>query len=65
MKNSLATQVAISMAPQRALAALPVDGQIAEHHGRVSYWCGCCTRWVDVHIDLDGARSVHERGSHG
>ena len=43
---------------------MPADGEVIAQEGVVSFWCGRCLRWVDVHIDVDGAKRVHERISH-
>jgi len=42
----------------------PVDGQVVVTEGLVSFWCDRCARWVDAHIDVGGAKLVHEHISH-
>ncbi len=42
----------------------PKDGEVVAQEGLVSFWCDRCLRWVDAHIDVDGAKRVHERISH-
>jgi hypothetical protein len=43
---------------------MPKDGEVVAQEGLVSFWCARCARWVDAHIDVEGAKAVHERISH-
>jgi hypothetical protein len=42
----------------------PGDGDVAVQGGLVAFWCGRCARWVDAHIEVDGAKEVHGRIAH-
>jgi hypothetical protein len=42
----------------------PTDGEVVVQGGLVAFWCGPCARWVDAHIEIDGAKEVHVRIAH-
>jgi hypothetical protein len=44
--------------------AAPVDGEVAIQAGVAVFWCEQCTRWINAHIEVEGAKQVHQRISH-
>jgi hypothetical protein len=56
------TEHALPASVPRPLA--PVDGEVAIQAGVAVFWCEQCTRWINAHIEVDGAKRVHQRISH-
>jgi hypothetical protein len=46
------------------LPPAPGDGDVAIQGGVAVFWCERCSRWINAHIDVDGAKKVHARISH-
>jgi len=63
MMNSLAVRLQLAMAVP-VWRKPPMENQIIAGDQLVSYWCESCMRWVDVHIDVDVARALHEQHAH-
>jgi hypothetical protein len=42
----------------------PVDGDVVIQGGVAVFWCEECARWINAHIQVDGAKEVHRRISH-
>ena len=63
MRNSLAVRVQLAMAGQGRSVA-PIERRVIADDGYVSCWCEECIRWVEVHVDTDVVRALHERLAH-